>query len=349
VATTRGAREDFDKRTKDTLAKRVGFRCSNPDCRKLTSGPRKDEKKSVSVGVAAHIWAAAPGGPRPNSKMTPEERSSIENGIWLCQNCGKLVDNDEQRYTAVLLRDWKNRAEAEALREVQGKEKYSLLDGMEARPRKITSAVRLHPSISLSEPTGYTDRLMGPEPTLRTICHVTVTNLEDNLPAYDAIATLKSVTFPDGKTRPDRVDRSYLKWAGESAYQRTIFPGESCAFDAFGIGPMPAQYTQFDPTAVMDASSTVQVVVIGDSTSSPADVSACDETDLALFLHSRSDVRKRKPLIGPSDAHGRYELTYAVHARDFLALEFMIVLTWKGDREPDQQIVFPKNEERSGS
>jgi hypothetical protein len=38
-------RGDFDVKTKETLAKRVGHRCSNPDCRKLTSGPRSDPEK----------------------------------------------------------------------------------------------------------------------------------------------------------------------------------------------------------------------------------------------------------------------------------------------------------------
>jgi hypothetical protein len=35
-------RDDFNLKTKDTLAKRVGMRCSNPDCRQPTSGPETD-------------------------------------------------------------------------------------------------------------------------------------------------------------------------------------------------------------------------------------------------------------------------------------------------------------------
>ena len=38
-----------------------------------------------------------------------------DNGIWLCQNCAKLVDNDPIRYTADVLRGWKASAESEAL------------------------------------------------------------------------------------------------------------------------------------------------------------------------------------------------------------------------------------------
>jgi hypothetical protein len=34
--------------TKEALARRAGYRCSNPGCRKLTSGPRSDPVKAVS-------------------------------------------------------------------------------------------------------------------------------------------------------------------------------------------------------------------------------------------------------------------------------------------------------------
>jgi hypothetical protein len=35
--------------------------------------------------------------------MTPEERSSIENGIWLCSKCAKLIDSDEIKYSINIL------------------------------------------------------------------------------------------------------------------------------------------------------------------------------------------------------------------------------------------------------
>jgi hypothetical protein len=100
-------RDDFDANTKQTLARRVGFRCSNPNCRKMTSGPQVDPTKSVNIGVAAHISAASPGGKRYDSRMSTQERKSIDNGMWLCQNCAKLIDSDEKRYSVDLLNDWK--------------------------------------------------------------------------------------------------------------------------------------------------------------------------------------------------------------------------------------------------
>jgi hypothetical protein len=107
-------RDEFSAEVKDTLAHRVGMRCSNPNCRQTTSGPRDDLRKALNVGVAAHISAASKGGPRYDSSLDPTERRSIENAVWLCQNCAKLIDNDDQRYTVDLLRQWKRVSEEAA-------------------------------------------------------------------------------------------------------------------------------------------------------------------------------------------------------------------------------------------
>jgi hypothetical protein len=72
----------------------------------------------VNLGVGAHITAASPGGPRYDPSLTPEQRASAENGIWLCQNDGKLIDNDVTRFTVELLKSWKAQAEATAAQEL---------------------------------------------------------------------------------------------------------------------------------------------------------------------------------------------------------------------------------------
>lgn len=108
-------RDDFSKTVKRALADRVSYRCSNPECRASTSGPQVRPDKALNVGVAAHISAATPGGPRYNPSLTAIERSDASNGVWLCQNCAKLVDNDESRYTEAILQDWKRSAERDAL------------------------------------------------------------------------------------------------------------------------------------------------------------------------------------------------------------------------------------------
>src|SRR5581483_5650282 len=96
-----------------------GNRCSNPACRKRTSGPHTDDDKALNVGVAAHVTAASVGGPRYDAAIGSEDRKVIGNGIWLCQTCAKLVDNDESRYTKELLFQWKQDAEQEALGEIE--------------------------------------------------------------------------------------------------------------------------------------------------------------------------------------------------------------------------------------
>jgi hypothetical protein len=106
--------DDFPERLKRDLAARVGNLCSYPGCRASTSGPQDDPAKAVNVGVAAHITAASPGGPRYDPDLLPEERSGPENGIWLCQNHAKLIDNDPAQFGVDLLKKWKKDAEAEA-------------------------------------------------------------------------------------------------------------------------------------------------------------------------------------------------------------------------------------------
>jgi len=113
-------RDEFSYKTKETLARRVGMHCSNPNCAKLTSGPQKNPQKAVNIGVAAHVTAATQGGARYDHTLTKTQRKSMENGIWLCQSCGKLVDNDAERYTVELLRKWKLLAEESARLRVEG-------------------------------------------------------------------------------------------------------------------------------------------------------------------------------------------------------------------------------------
>jgi hypothetical protein len=112
-------RDDFLHSTKEILARRVNYLCSNPDCGRLTVGPHTDDAKFVNKGVAAHVTAASVGGKRYDDALTAEARMSVANGIWLCQNCAKLIDSDESRYSVALLREWKSRAEASVQESVE--------------------------------------------------------------------------------------------------------------------------------------------------------------------------------------------------------------------------------------
>lgn len=81
----------------------------------------------MNIGVAAHITAASPDGPRYDECLSQSERKGIRNGIWLCQNCAKLIDNDPNYYSIAKLKIWKQRAEEKARRRIESND-----DGSEA-------------------------------------------------------------------------------------------------------------------------------------------------------------------------------------------------------------------------
>lgn len=114
-------RDDFTEKTKQIVQNRAGNRCSNPDCRSLTSGPNAHPEKATKTGVAAHITAASPGGPRYNPRLSKEQRKSALNGIWLCRRCADFIDSDYINYPVEVLKKWKEDAEREADDENKGR------------------------------------------------------------------------------------------------------------------------------------------------------------------------------------------------------------------------------------
>ncbi len=102
-------RDDFSKKLKQKLAERASYICSSPACNRITVGPvTANPLLSTKTGVAAHICAAAPGGPRYDMSQTPAERVGIANAIWLCATCATLIDkNNGKDYPANHLRRWK--------------------------------------------------------------------------------------------------------------------------------------------------------------------------------------------------------------------------------------------------
>jgi hypothetical protein len=105
----------------------------------------------VNIGVAAHITAASPGGPRYDLHLTPVERAGHENGIWLCQNCAKLIDNDVRAYPATVLKAWKFEAEASAARTIGKTATPEVLPSVE-RARLLFVESILHIPTSLEAP-----------------------------------------------------------------------------------------------------------------------------------------------------------------------------------------------------
>jgi len=113
------ARDDFTQAIKETLARRAAYQCSKPDCKAFTIGPSlKSTSDVASVGVAAHIAGAAEKGPRYDCTMSSEQRSSIENGIWLCATHATLIDRDTERFPVAVLHEWKRQHEAFVLKKL---------------------------------------------------------------------------------------------------------------------------------------------------------------------------------------------------------------------------------------
>jgi len=106
-------RDDFSRADVNTLRTRVAGFCSRPECRKMTIAPDPRFPLQFSTfGRAAHITAAAQGGPRYDESLTSMERKSIDNGIWLCADCADLIDkNHGNSFSVELLRTWKMSAE----------------------------------------------------------------------------------------------------------------------------------------------------------------------------------------------------------------------------------------------
>jgi hypothetical protein len=75
------SRDNFAKPVIEALARRVGYKCSNPHCGAPTVGPATSHHGSINVGVAAHITAASGGGPRYDATLEHEGRRGITNGI----------------------------------------------------------------------------------------------------------------------------------------------------------------------------------------------------------------------------------------------------------------------------
>jgi len=215
-------RDDFSEAVKRTLAMRVVHRCSNPHCRSATSGPQSDASKAVNLGVAAHITAAAGGGPRYDAALSPDERASIENGIWLCQICAKRVDSDPSRYSAALLRAWKVVAEADA-------------DSAIGRP--ATESERLYP-VDLEMTYRTTNRLTGARGHVDRHDYeliVTLTNrgnevLTDWQVEIEFPRAMRAGAISYGAEVPLPPESDYMKLRTQFEGTKKLFPDESYQF-----------------------------------------------------------------------------------------------------------------------
>ena len=143
---------DFPKSVIETISKRVGNTCSNPDCGALTCGPSDDIEKAVVIGEAAHIYGARVGSARYTAAMSDEQRSDITNAVWLCRNCHKKVDADVGQYSAEILFEWRRYREGEAASQL-GKVSSAIREKIIARQlREFSDCSYLAQQIVIDKP-----------------------------------------------------------------------------------------------------------------------------------------------------------------------------------------------------
>ncbi|MEM9572099.1 MAG: hypothetical protein AAF996_11575 [Pseudomonadota bacterium] len=91
--------------------------------------------------------------------MTDESRAEITNGIWLCRNCHKLVDQNAKEYSASLLFEWRRQHERYVATEM-GSTAVSIAHAVSHR---IVEQFADYPSvisrIAIDKPTGWHWRL----------------------------------------------------------------------------------------------------------------------------------------------------------------------------------------------
>lgn len=136
-------RDEFSEKTKTAVAARASWHCSFPGCAKSTVGPSEEAPDGViMIGKAAHISGAAPGkgSRRYNASMSPEERRSITNAIWLCAYHAEVIDRDEVTYSVEKLRSMKREHEARSGEMVRSGQGHDLGAGLLAiGPRVVCS------------------------------------------------------------------------------------------------------------------------------------------------------------------------------------------------------------------
>lgn len=118
---TQDGRANFSPKTRNLTAQRAGYRCSLPNCARLTVGPGTQPDQSHCVGRAAHFYSASAAGPRGRGRLTSVEFQSPANAIWLCADHADLVDKKMGTdYPAGLLLSYKSLHESRIARELGG-------------------------------------------------------------------------------------------------------------------------------------------------------------------------------------------------------------------------------------
>ncbi|MBU5206334.1 hypothetical protein [Bacillus safensis] len=103
----------FTSRVVNIIAMRAGHRCSKPDCGKATikAKPYPYDDGYTIDGEAAHIRGRTERSARYDKDYPVKDLNSSKNGVWLCGNCHKEVDDNPKSYSIELLEQWKKDTE----------------------------------------------------------------------------------------------------------------------------------------------------------------------------------------------------------------------------------------------
>ena len=136
---------DFSSATRKIIAERAGYQCSVLNCGRLTVGPGSGGSQVLNAGMAAHIYAASPGGPRGTGGLSATERSEPENGIWCCYFHGKAIDSEAgNSFSAAQLKAWKRLHEARKSAELIGapQDRFGLVESISVNSAPASLAGR---------------------------------------------------------------------------------------------------------------------------------------------------------------------------------------------------------------
>lgn len=114
------------------LVARSGNRCAYPSCGvELVVEAHHQDDRPKAVGKVAHIAAASAGGPRFDPDMTPQQRGSARNLIYLCGTHHDAIDSQLALHTRAFLVEAKTAHErlvANAMRRAMGDVTYKELN-----------------------------------------------------------------------------------------------------------------------------------------------------------------------------------------------------------------------------
>lgn len=119
-------------------------------------------------------------------------------------------------------------------------EQFSTPDDLIVKTRLLLQERNWHPDYSRNltiEQLDWTTPLQYRDHTgtwIETVWQIRVHNHRPDVAAVGAVCILDSIALPDGRRAP-APDRSYLKWAGQSGYDRTILPTDFGDIDLLSV------------------------------------------------------------------------------------------------------------------